>query len=77
MSQSKNAIYFKFPISSLWLDVMRMREPLEDEDVDDIKWWRAPMSEIQFAFKILIGLGLAKSEPPPQDESEMEKMRQK
>jgi hypothetical protein len=43
-------------ISALWLYVVRMGESLKDEDVDDVTWWRT----IEFAFKILAGLGLAK-----------------
>jgi hypothetical protein len=68
MSKTNNTVDFKFLISAIWLDVMRMGQPLEEVDVDDVEWWRQHNKEINFAFKILVGLGLAESVVFSEDE---------
>jgi len=62
MSKTNNTVDFEFMISGIWLDVMRMGQFSEEEDVvDDVKWWKQHKKEINFAFRILAGLGLAES----------------
>jgi hypothetical protein len=48
---------------------------LEEVDVDDVEWWRQHKKEINFAFRILSGLDLAKS-TVLQNDKELEKERQ-
>jgi hypothetical protein len=49
-------------ISGLWADVMRMG--VERHDQDDAEWWMARQNEIEFALRVLAGLGLANRRSP-------------
>jgi hypothetical protein len=72
MDKTNNTVDFKFLISAIWLDIMRMCQSLDEADVDDVEWWRQHNKEINFAFRILAGLGLAKS-TVLQDDKELDK----
>jgi hypothetical protein len=63
-----------FDRSTVWIDVLRMGESLQDEDVDDVKWRKEHKSEIQFGLKILAGLGLADSVPLRAERLALEKL---
>jgi hypothetical protein len=76
MDKTNNTVDFEFLISAIWLDIMRMGQSLEELDVDDVEWWRQHNKEINFAFRILAGLGLAESVVLSQDEKELEKQNQ-
>jgi hypothetical protein len=75
MSKANNTVDFEFVISGIWLDVMRMGQPLVGDNVDDVEWWKQHKKEITFAFRVLAGLGLAES-TVLQDDKELEKERQ-
>jgi hypothetical protein len=45
-------------ISGIWTDVMRTG-PQGDNHQSDAEWWLAHQKEIEFAFGVLSGLGLA------------------
>jgi hypothetical protein len=75
MSKANNTVDFKFNISGIWLDIMRTGRSLEEVDVDDVEWWRQHNKEINFAFRILAGLGLAESVVLSQAEKELEKQK--
>src|SRR5713101_6090915 len=45
-------------ISGIWLDVMRMGLEANNHQ-DDAEWWIERQKEIEFAFGVLAGLGLA------------------
>jgi hypothetical protein len=70
MGTTRNTVYFKFLISSIWIDIMRTGS--NEDTLDDKQWWERHNKEINFAFRVLSGLGLAKSTVLPQDENELE-----
>ena len=51
-----------------------MGQSSEEKDADDVKWWTEHKSEIQFAFKVLAGLGLVESMALSQYEKDMERV---
>jgi hypothetical protein len=53
---------------------MRMGHSSAENNVDDVRWWKQHNKEINFAFRVLVGLGLAKMFS--EDEEEMERRRQ-
>ena len=55
MSKTNNTVDFKFSISGIWLDIMRMGQSLKEADVDDVEWWRQHNKKINFTFRILVG----------------------
>jgi len=76
MSKTNNTVDFEFLISGIWLDIMRMGQSSEEDNIDDVKWWSQHKKEINFSFRILAGLGLAESIVLSEDENEMEKLTQ-
>jgi hypothetical protein len=57
-----------FKISAIWADVMRSGLLRSESDKEDADWWIEHKSEINFAFRVLAGLGLAKSHYLSDDE---------
>jgi hypothetical protein len=70
MRETNNTVDFKFLISATWIDIMRAGS--NEDTLDDKQWWEQHNKEINFAFRVLSGLGLAKSTVLPQDENELE-----
>ena len=53
-------------ISGIWIDVMRMAFG-DDNHQSDAEWWLAHQKEIEFAFGVLSGLGLANASRKDED----------
>jgi hypothetical protein len=70
MRETNNTVDFKFLISAIWIDIMRAGS--NEDTLDDKQWWEQHNKEINFAFRVLSGLGLAKSTVLPQVENELE-----
>ena len=47
-----------YTISSIWIDVMRIAQLPEECGQHDENWWAKHQKEIEFALKVLDGLGL-------------------
>jgi hypothetical protein len=54
--------------------MMRIGQSLEEKNVNDVEWWIEHKNEIQFAFQVLAGLGLAESVALSRDERDMERV---
>jgi hypothetical protein len=70
MRETNNTVDFKFLISAIWIDIMRTGS--NEDTFDDKQWWEQHNKGINFAFRVLSGLGLAKSTELPQVENELE-----
>jgi hypothetical protein len=57
--KSKTKENINFGISPIWVDVMRIGLPIDESAQHDAEWWIEHQSEVNFAFKVLGGLGLA------------------
>lgn len=57
-----------FGISPIWVDVKRIGLPIDESGQHDAEWWIEHQSEINFAFKVLAGLGLAECKVFSNDE---------
>jgi hypothetical protein len=75
MTKPNENVGYKFMISAIWVDVMRKGQSSGEDILDDRKWWNQYEKEVKFAFRVLVGLGLASSIPLSEDKNELDKIQ--